>query len=220
MLCRSQSIGSKGSPSVSRIPPLPESEWPDDVRPMLEVEPPGLGSRLGDNNIFATLARHGDLFGAWLPFGGFLLTRGVLTARERELLIPADGLQLRLLLRVGTARRDRRSGRRRARRGAARGRGPGRRGLDARRRRAAARRRRAARRSKISKDTWAALCETHDERGLIKIAMLVGHYHMVAFALSLARGRARRRAQRLPGNGDRPPRRRRGDSRLVMSPGC
>ena len=58
---------------------------------MLEVEPPGLGSQLGGNNIFATLARHGDLFRAWLPFGGFLLTRGVLTARERELLTLRTG---------------------------------------------------------------------------------------------------------------------------------
>src|SRR5207245_492151 len=48
---------------------------------------PGFDVRLGDNNIFPTLARHPDLFRAWLPFGGFLLGGGVLPARERELLL-------------------------------------------------------------------------------------------------------------------------------------
>jgi alkylhydroperoxidase family enzyme len=40
--------------------------------------------------------------------------------------------------------------------------------------------------AKIADDTWAALSESHDERGLLEIAMLVGHYHMVAFALNSA----------------------------------
>jgi alkylhydroperoxidase family enzyme len=38
--------------------------------------------------------------------------------------------------------------------------------------------------AKISDSTWARLAEDHDERGLIELAMLVGHYHMVAFALN------------------------------------
>ena len=76
---------------MARIEPLPESEWDDRVRPILEGRPPGLGSRLGDNNIFPTFARHADLFRAWLPFGGFLLGGGVLPARERELLILRTG---------------------------------------------------------------------------------------------------------------------------------
>ena len=38
--------------------------------------------------------------------------------------------------------------------------------------------------SKISDATWSALAETYDERGLLEIAMLVGHYHLVAFALN------------------------------------
>src|SRR5439155_2015404 len=32
--------------------------------------------------------------------------------------------------------------------------------------------------------TWAALAERYDERQLIEVPMLVGHYHMVAFALN------------------------------------
>ena len=38
--------------------------------------------------------------------------------------------------------------------------------------------------AKISEPTWERLRERYDERGLIEIAMLVGHYHMVAFALN------------------------------------
>jgi len=30
----------------------------------------------------------------------------------------------------------------------------------------------------------ARLAESHDERALIEIAMLVGHYHLVAYALN------------------------------------
>src|ERR1700692_4429202 len=38
--------------------------------------------------------------------------------------------------------------------------------------------------SKISEGTGARLAESYDERALIEIAMLVGHYHLVAFALN------------------------------------
>ena len=38
--------------------------------------------------------------------------------------------------------------------------------------------------STISDDTWAALAEAYDEKQLIEIPMLVGQYHMVAFALN------------------------------------
>src|SRR3954469_18131560 len=72
---------------MPRIEPLPESEWNEDVRAILDTRLPGLDTRLGDNNIFASLARHPELFRAWLPFGGHLLRSDVLPARERELLI-------------------------------------------------------------------------------------------------------------------------------------
>jgi len=39
-------------------------------------------------------------------------------------------------------------------------------------------------RAKISDATWARLAQSYDERGLIELAMLVGHYHLVAFALN------------------------------------
>jgi alkylhydroperoxidase family enzyme len=36
----------------------------------------------------------------------------------------------------------------------------------------------------LSDATWAALVERYDERQLIEVPMVVGHYHMVAFALN------------------------------------
>src|SRR5437016_13700860 len=78
-------------PEMARVPPLAESDWPEELRSVLEARPAALDTRLGDNNIFATFARHKDLFRAWLPFGGFLLAGGVLPARERELLILRTG---------------------------------------------------------------------------------------------------------------------------------
>jgi hypothetical protein len=47
-----------------RIDPLPESEWSAELRPILDARPPGFDVRLGDNNIFPTLARHERLFRA------------------------------------------------------------------------------------------------------------------------------------------------------------
>lgn len=169
---------------MSRIPPLPEREWPEEVRPILQARPPALGSRLGDNNIFATLARHPDLFRAWLPFGGFLLGAGVLPARERELLILRTGFNcasdyewgqhVRIAEGLGMDREEimRVAG------------GPEAAGLapqDALLLSAADELHAGA---KISERTWAALAESHDERALIEIAILVGHYHLVAFALN------------------------------------
>lgn len=42
-------------------------------------------------------------------------------------------------------------------------------------------------RSDITDVTWAALARSYDERELIELTMLIGHYHMVAFALSSLR---------------------------------
>ena len=36
----------------------------------------------------------------------------------------------------------------------------------------------------IGEATWAALAERYDERQLVEVPMLVGHYHMVAFTLN------------------------------------
>jgi len=169
---------------MPRIPPLPESEWDDTLRPILQARPPGLGSRLGENNIFSTVARHGDLFRAWLRFGGFLLGGGVLPARERELLILRTGYNcasdyewgqhVRIAANLGMDREE-------ILRVAAGPQADGWSAADATLLSAADELHESA---KISQVTWARLAEAYDERGLIEIAMLVGHYHLVAFTLN------------------------------------
>jgi 4-carboxymuconolactone decarboxylase len=167
-----------------RISPLPEAEWSEELHRVLDATPPGFNVRLGENNIFPTLARHEGLFRAWLPFGGFLLGRGVLPARERELLILRTGCNCRSDYEWGQHARiaesigvsseeiERVAG------------GPDAAGwspADATLLRAADELHAGA---KISEETWSKLSERYDERALIEIAMLVGHYHMVAFALN------------------------------------
>ena len=169
---------------MPRIPSLPDDEWDDDLRAILSRRSPGMAGRLGDNNIFPTLASHKELFRAWLPFGTQLLYRGTLPARERELLILRTGVNcdsayewgqhVRIAESIGMSRAE-------ILRTAE---GPDADGWSA----ADAALLRAADElhhdSKISDRTWAELAETYDERGLIEITMLVGQYHMVAFALN------------------------------------
>jgi alkylhydroperoxidase family enzyme len=169
---------------MPRVPPLPESEWDDDLKAILGSRPPGLDGRLGDNNIFPTFARHKKLFRAWLPFGGFLLGGGVLGARERELLILRTGFNcssdyewgqhVRIAEGLGMPREE-------ILRVAD---GPDAAGwtpADAALLRAADELHEHA---KVSSDTWALLTASYDERGLLEITMLVGHYHLVAYALN------------------------------------
>jgi len=169
---------------MPRIPPLPESEWDDELRQILEASPPGLDGRLGDNNIFPTFARHKDLFRVWLRFAGFLLGGGVLPARVRELLILRTGYNCASAYEWGQHVRvceglamDREEILRVAEGPQAQGWSP----ADAALLCAADE---LHARTKISDATWARLAESYDERGLIEIAMLVGHYHLVAYTLN------------------------------------
>lgn len=66
-----------------RIKPLPESEWNDEQKELLE----GLRRDGHVYNIFATLARHPQLLKRWLVFGGHVLGKSTLPAREREIVI-------------------------------------------------------------------------------------------------------------------------------------
>ncbi len=169
---------------MARIEPLPEDRWGDDLAPILRTTPPGADARIGDLNIFASLARHPELFKAWLPFGGYLLTSGTLSGRDRELLILRTavncgssyewGQHVRISLAGGIDRET-------IDRAAA---GPDASGWsdsEAALLRAADELHGGAR---ISDDTWAELAQTYDERQLIEIVMVVGQYHMVAFALN------------------------------------
>ena len=169
-----------------RVPPLPPEEWTDkgDLKRILETVPGGVSRRLGDNNIFPTFARHADFFRAWLPFGGYLLTAGKLPGRDRELLILRTavrcgssyewGQHVRISLDGGIDREtiDRVFE------------GPDAEGWSSH---DAALLRTADELhddSRITDTTWATLAETYDTELLIEATMVVGHYHMLAFALN------------------------------------
>jgi 4-carboxymuconolactone decarboxylase len=167
-----------------RIPPLPPDEWEGEAKGILEAVPPGVDRRLGDNNIFPTFARSPGLFRAWLPFAGHLLTGGKLSGRDRELLILRTavlcrssyewGQHVRISLQGGIEREaiDRVLD------------GPGAEGWSEHEGallRAADELHADAR---ISDQTWATLAQTYGTEELMEATMVVGHYHMVAFALN------------------------------------
>jgi alkylhydroperoxidase family enzyme len=158
-----------------RIPPLPESEWDEEVRTLLD----GRAA-----NIFATLVRHPGLHRKWLPFAGKLLAGGRIPARERELLILRTawncdaeyewGHHVELGRAAGLADAEIKRVKE----------GPGAGGwsdFDETLIRAADELHGEA---VISDPTWAQLAERYDERQLIELCMLVGNYHLVAFTLN------------------------------------
>jgi 4-carboxymuconolactone decarboxylase len=134
-------------------------------------------------NIFATLVRHPGLFRRWLPFGGKLLV-GKLPARDRELLIlrtaelchaEYEWGQHRLIgLSAGLTEPEID----RVREGAD---AQGWDDFDAALLRAAEE---LHADFCISDATWETLASRYDERQLIEVPMVVGHYHMVAFTLN------------------------------------
>jgi alkylhydroperoxidase family enzyme len=65
--------------SGPRLAPTTEADWDDETRALLD--------RLERYNIFTTLAHHPDLLRRWLRFGGHVLVKSTLPARERELII-------------------------------------------------------------------------------------------------------------------------------------
>ncbi len=167
-----------------RIPPIDPGEAREDVAGILAIEPEGLTHSLGENNIFATLARHPDLFKAWLPFGAYLLQAGTLPARDRELLILRTGANcgcsyewgqhVLVAAQIGMERGE-------VERVLA---GPGADGWsehDAALLRAADELHANA---AITDATWSQLERTYDEVQMIEAVMLIGHYRMVANALN------------------------------------
>jgi alkylhydroperoxidase family enzyme len=64
---------------VPRLAPTTPDDWDDETRALVES--------LGGLNIFTTLAHHPKLLKRWLVFGGHVLAKSTLPARERELLI-------------------------------------------------------------------------------------------------------------------------------------
>jgi alkylhydroperoxidase family enzyme len=167
-------------PATPRIAPLPPAEHDDDVRELLgdAAVPGGFAT-----NIFGTLVRHRGLFRRWLPFGGKLLA-GRIPPRDRELAI----LRVAWLCRsdyewgqhvviAGTAGVTDEEIRRIPA-------GPDAGGWTSFERAVLRATDELHADACITDDTWSALAERYDERQLIELPMLVGHYHLVAFALN------------------------------------
>jgi len=167
-------------PSTPRIPPLADADRDDQARELLAHAG---GPASGAVNIFTTLVRHPGLFRRWLPFGGKLLA-GRIPARDRELLILRTGWNTRAdyewhqHVRIARAAGVTDEEIERVRAGPD---APGWSALDAVLLRAADELHRDA---CVTDATWAALTEHYDERQMIELPMLVGHYHLVAFTLN------------------------------------
>jgi 4-carboxymuconolactone decarboxylase len=167
-------------PSSPRIPPLAAEDRDAEARELLGEVAAGDSPA---SNIFATLVRHPGLFRKWLPFGGKLLS-GKLPARDRELLILRTGWRCRSEYEWGQH--------------ALIGRSAGLSDDDLRRVRdgpeadgwdpfEAALLRAADELHDdgcISDGTWDVLAARYDQRQLIEVPMVVGHYHLVSFTLN------------------------------------
>jgi 4-carboxymuconolactone decarboxylase len=167
-------------PDQPRIAPVPPGDRDEQAQELLG----GVGALTGPaTNIFDTLVRHPGLFRRWLPFGGKLLL-GKLPARDRELLILRTAWLTRSPYEwgqhVGIGKSSGLTDEEIARVPLGPG-APAWEPFEAVLLTAADELHTDA---CISDATWAALADQYDERQLIEVPMLVGHYHMVAFSLN------------------------------------
>ena len=166
-------------PAEPRLAPLAPGELDDNQADAMRL----VGDMGETTNIFATLVRHPGLFRKWVPFGGKLLS-GKLPARDRELLILRVGWRchaeyewaqhVRIGLAAGLTTDEVESIKE----------GPGAEGwtdLEAMLLRAADE---LVDDSCISDVVWAELAANYDEKQLIEIPMVVGHYLMVSCVLN------------------------------------
>ncbi|HXQ60564.1 MAG TPA: carboxymuconolactone decarboxylase family protein [Acidimicrobiales bacterium] len=167
-------------PRTVRIPPLPENERDEETQELLRP----LQVDGGDLNIFATLVRHRRLFKRWSAFGGTLLVRGELPARDRELLILRTAWNCEADYEWGQHARIARSSGLSDDEIARVAQGPDAAAwsaLEAALLRACDE---LHRDSRISDGTWHVLAGHYDEHRLIEVCMVVGQYHLVAFTLN------------------------------------
>jgi 4-carboxymuconolactone decarboxylase len=167
-------------PQTPRIPPLRDEETDEQTSALLEeVRLPNAEAV----NIFATLVRYPGLYRRWMPFAGKLLA-GKLPARDRELLILRSawrcassyewGQHVRLAKQAGLSAEeiDRIAT------------GPDAPGWELFDRTLLAAVDELHDDACLTDATWATLASRYDERQLIELPMLVGQYHMLAFALN------------------------------------
>ena len=168
-------------PTSPRIPPVSDDEIDDEIKELLAGAGPMTGPAA---NIFATLVRHPGLFRKWMPYGGKLLGGGKLPARDRELLILRTGWNCQSAyewgqhVRIGLASDLSEDEIQRIPDGPE---AAGWDAFDAVLLRAADELHTDA---CLTDKTWAALAERYDTKQMIEVPMLVGQYHMVAFALN------------------------------------
>lgn len=165
-------------PATARLGPLPPDEMSDEQRELLSAIPQPL-------NIFSTLVRHPGLFRRWMPFAGKLLQGGKLPARARELVIlrtawrcGADyewGQHVAIARDAGLSVEEIRAV---AKDGPD---APGWPASEAALLRAVDE---LVDQHCIGDDTWAALAASFDERQLIEVPMLSGHYALLAGTLN------------------------------------
>jgi 4-carboxymuconolactone decarboxylase len=68
--------------SKPRVPPLTLEECNHEQRELLTK-----GNPARILNVFATIARHSDLYRRWIPFGNHILFKSTLSPRDREIAI-------------------------------------------------------------------------------------------------------------------------------------
>jgi AhpD family alkylhydroperoxidase len=147
----------------------------------------GLVAGTNPPNLFMTLGRHPKLFRGWLRFAGRLMPRGTLPRRETELVIlrvaHLRGSEYELTQHIPLARR------------AGVGaedlqrvfEGPGPTGWSPREAAVLAAVDELHATGDLTDGTWDALRGHLDDRGLIELVLLAGHYEMLATALAALR---------------------------------
>ncbi len=162
-----------------RVAPLSDDELDTQQQELLQgVIVPG-----GTSNIFRTLVRHPGLFRKWMPFGGKLLN-GKVPARERELAVLRVGWLCQAEYEWGQhvpiGRRAGLTDEEIARIPA----GPAAAGWSDLDRTILQATDELHEQSCIADVTWARLSEEYDDKQLIELVMVIGHYHLLSFALN------------------------------------
>lgn len=170
-----------------RVPPLPPEAWTHELRTLLSADL-GEGSPLGvrrldELNLFTTLARHERSFGSLMRLGRRLVMKAALPFGDRELLIlrtawncrsdyewgqhvqiaVAGGVDRAIVHRVPA--------------------GPDAPDWNQRQRLLLRAADELHSGSRIEDQTWDGLQELLNEDALIELPLLVGYYHLIAFAL-------------------------------------
>lgn len=166
-------------PDAPRLAALTDDELTDEQRELIG----GVRGAGTASNIFGTLARHPGLFRKWLPFGGKLLA-GKLDPRLRELAILRTAWNTQAEYEwgqhVSIARAAGMSGDEIARVPE----GPAAAAWSSLERAVLQAADELHLESCVRHDTWRELAAALDERELIEVVFVIGHYHLVAFALN------------------------------------